>query len=75
MSTDYELVCHKDNEKVSVCSDGLSGPVLCCDRSLSAFCITHRNCSLNIISEHDDDCDHYFEWSADNWKEHLKYTD
>ena len=73
MSVDYELVCHKHKERVSICSDGLSGPLLQCDRSLSAFSITHRKCDLNIIHEDNDSCDEYLEWNLKNWEERINY--
>ena len=62
MSVDYELVCHRHKEKVSICSDGFSGPLLQCDKSLSKFCITHRNCDIRIISEDNESCDFYKTW-------------
>ena len=73
MSTDYELVCNKHKEKVDICSDGMSGPQMGCDRSLAAFSITHSRCSLNITCEHDDSCDNYDEWTLGNWAEKLNY--
>jgi len=74
MSTDYELVCNKHKERVDICTDGMSGPMTNCDRAMPAFCITHSNCSLNIVSEHDDSCDDYEEWALGNWKEKLNYN-
>jgi len=54
MSVDYCLYCKKHNESVSVCSDGLSGPLLQCDKSLAMFVITHSLCELTVF---DDDSD------------------
>lgn len=73
MSVDYELVCHTHKDKVMVCSDGFSGPLTQCDRSMAAFIITHRDCILNVIDEHDESCDDYNEWHKNNWKHLLSY--
>lgn len=73
MSVDYSLVCHKHKEQVDVCSDGLSGPLLQCDRSLAAFCITHRNCELNIVAEYEDAFEQYKTWNKATWKILLDY--
>ena len=42
MSVDYDLVCHECKERVALCSDGFSGPLTQCNRSMAAFAITHR---------------------------------
>jgi len=73
MSVDYDLVCHKHKEKVDLCSDGFSGPLTQCDKSMAAFAITHCACDLNIIDEHNEDCDEYDEWHIKNWEEKLNY--
>jgi hypothetical protein len=73
MSVDYFLVCHKHKEKVYTCSDGLSGPLLQCDRSLASFCITHRDCNLRIVDEDVDRVCKYEEWDGTNWKSLLTY--
>ena len=73
MSVEYYLVCHKHKEKVWACSDGFSGPLLQCDRSLAAFVITHRNCNIAIIDEHNEECDNYTEWHNGDWNELLNY--
>jgi len=74
MSVDYTLVCHDHHEKVSICSDGLSGPMLQCDRSLAAFVITHRKCSLSVADEDNDwIVEAYLEWDATNWDAQLRY--
>ena len=73
MSVDYDLVCHTHKERVSLCSDGVSGPLTQCNRSMAAFSITHRKCNLNIIDEHCEGYDNYSEWDLDNWEEKLHY--
>ena len=73
MSVDYDLACHKHKELVALCSDGYSGPMTQCDWSLAGFSITHRKCDLNIIDEHNEDCDDYKRWYNANWKELLSY--
>jgi len=73
MSVDYDIACHVHKERVSICSDGMSGPLLQCDRSLAAFIVTHRNCILGIIDEHDESCGDYKEWGKRNWEKFLKY--
>lgn len=73
MSVDYELVCHKHRERVSLCTDGMSGPMLHCDKSLAAFSITHRGCCLSVIDEHDNSLDEYLEWDAGDCMERLDY--
>jgi len=73
MSVDYDLVCHECKERVALCSDGFSGPLTQCDRSMAAFAITHRQCSLDIIDENCDDFDDYKDWDITNWKELLSY--
>jgi len=74
MSVEYYLICHKHKEIVHVCSDGLSGPQLQCDKSLAAFSIQHNKCQINIIDENDESCDTYKEWHKNNWKELLTYA-
>jgi hypothetical protein len=73
MSVDYDLVCHSHSEKVSICCDGMSGPMINGCKSVAAFCITHRDCDLNIIDEHNEDCDDYSVWYDENWKVRLSY--
>jgi len=73
MSVDYDLVCHNHKEKVDLCSDGFSGPLTQCDRSMAAFSITHRHCNLNIIDEHNENFDDYIEWNKGNWEDKLIY--
>lgn len=73
MSVDYDLVCHKHKQRVSLCSDGLSGVQPQCDKATAAFSITHRECDLNVIDEHNENCDDYREWRQDNWKGFLNY--
>jgi len=73
MSTDYDIACHEHKEKVSICSDGFSGPLMQSDKATAAFCITHRDCNLRMISEHDDSCDDYKEWMLSTWSEDLNY--
>lgn len=75
MSVDYDLVCHVHQEKVSICSDGMSGPLLQCDRSLAAFAITHRDCDLNVIDEHNRGCGNYKEWDESNYKSLMRYSE
>jgi len=66
MSTDYSLYCKAHNESVSVCSDGLSGPMLQCDKSLAMFVITHRNCELTVFDEGSDLGESSLEWGKSN---------
>ena len=73
MSVDYDIVCHAHKERVPICSDGFSGPLLQCDKSLAAFTICHRLCSLDVISENIDDFDDYSEWHISNWKDKFHY--
>jgi hypothetical protein len=74
MSVDYDLVCHKHKECVSLCSDGMSGPLTNCDKSMAAFAITHRDCDLKVLDEHQMElCEDYEEWGLNNWKDNLKY--
>ena len=79
MSTDYDIICKEHKELVSCCSDGFSGPLLQCDKSLAAFSITHRDCALNIIDEHmsgalrDAGQFKYLEWHKGNWESLLCY--
>ena len=73
MSVEYYIFCEKHNQHVWTCSDGLSGPLLQCDRSLAAFIITHRNCKLSVFDEHDETHEGSFEWSKVNWKYMLNY--
>lgn len=73
MSVDYKLVCHKHKESVSICSDGFSGPLLQCDRSLAYFCITHRMCDLMIAEEQSHAYDEYAEWEWPDCKDALTY--
>ena len=73
MSVDYDICCHAHKERVSICSDGVSGPLLQCDRSLAAFIITHRACDLCVIDEHNESHDDYKEWGLRNWEELLRY--
>jgi len=73
MSVDYALVCGDHKEKARICSDGVSGPLLQCDRSLAAFVITHRKCSLLVFDEVDTMADDFFEWDMSNWSDKLRY--
>lgn len=76
MSTDYELVCKKHKHRCDISTDGMSGPMFNCDKALPFFTITHRDCKLIIMSEHQLDDDYYdtfTEWTADNRKELLDY--
>ena len=73
MSVDYDLVCRKHKEKVGLCSDGLSGPITQCDRSMAAFSITHRGCELSIVTEQDDSVDKFDDWLLCNWEDKLNY--
>ena len=73
MSVDYDLACHKCKERVSICSDGFSGPLMQSDKSLAAFTIHHRNCALSVISESVEDFDDYRWWDLANWKDTFSY--
>lgn len=76
MSTDYELVCKKHKHRCDISTDGMSGPMLNCGKSLAFFVVTHCNCDLVIMSEHQLDDDYYdtfVEWNKDNCKELLDY--
>ena len=75
MSTDYSIVCHKHRDQMLICSDGFSGPMtqLSGARTLAAFIITHRNCSLSVIDEHNDKCDKYTDWCEGDWCDLLDY--
>jgi len=80
MSVDYDLVCKNHQELVSICSDGFSGPLSQCNRSLAAFVITHRNCILSVADENDpippqddDEDETYKEWNLENWEKLLRY--
>ncbi len=74
MSVDYDLVCHKHRDRVSICSDGCSGPLLQCDKSLAAFVITHEKCVLAVLNEHNEDFHDYREFDSQNWKDCLDYS-
>jgi hypothetical protein len=52
VSVEYYLLCEKHKQYVHACSDGFSGPLLQCDKSLAYFVITHRGCAITIINEH-----------------------
>lgn len=71
MSVDYKLVCHTHKESVDICTDGLGGPKLFCDKSLAYFCIAHRACSLMIAEEQSYAYDEYEEWDEGNREEFL----
>ena len=75
MSVEYYLVCHKHKDKFWTCSDGMSGPVNQLDSSkkLASFLITHRNCDLNIIDEHDESCDDYRDADEMKWDDLIRY--
>jgi len=73
MSLDYYLVCHVHKEKVSICCDGLSGPMINGCKSVAAFCIAHCNCGLNIVDEHNEVSEEYPEWHDENWKDMIGY--
>ena len=73
MSVDYDLVCHKHKEKTLLCSVGFSGPQSQCGKGMAAFTITHRNCNLSVIDEHNDDCDEYIEWEDDNYRDLVDF--
>jgi hypothetical protein len=73
MSVEYYIFCETHNQSVSICSDGLSGPLLQCDRSLAAFVITHRNCKLTILDEHNEEHEDRLEWDKTNWKQLINY--
>ena len=73
MSVDYDLVCHNHKHKVMICSDGFSGPLAQGNKSMAAFAITHRDCHIAIIDEHNEDCDSYKEWDLGNYKELMNY--
>ena len=73
MSVDYDLFCKKHNERVGICSDGLSGPLLQCDRSLAAFIITHATCKLVVLEEGSDRHEDATEWDESNWEKLLRY--
>ena len=65
MSVDYTLVCERHRVAVDICTDGLSGPMLNCDKRLATFCVTHRNCDLRISDEHDVKTEDYVEFSKE----------
>ena len=73
MSVEYDLFCKKHNERVWTCSDGFSGPLLQCDRSLAAFVITHRHCELTVLDEHNDDHLDAKEWDLSNYMDLFNY--
>lgn len=77
MSIEYYLICKKHKELVWCCSDGFSGPVLQCDRTLAAFVITHRNCSISIIDEYEkeemEETGKYRCCHDENWQDILSY--
>jgi len=73
MSVEYYLACHDHKDKVWTCSDGISGPMNQCDWSLAGFVVTHRNCQLSVIDEHNEDCDDYTKWDEEDWQSLLTY--
>jgi hypothetical protein len=73
MSVEYYLVCKKHSERAWVCSDGMSGPQSQNEKPASAFIITHRNCCLTVIDEHDELHDHFTEWNAEDWEDRFRY--
>ncbi len=73
MSTDYSLTCHSHRERVDLCSDGMSGPLLQADKTLAFFAITHQECSLAAVWEHDDAVNEYLEWSPETREELFTY--
>lgn len=72
MSVEYYLVCDRHRGFVHTCSDGLSGPLLQCDKSLAAFVISHRCCGLRVAQE-DAEPKNYTEWTAENWQDLMSY--
>jgi len=76
MSTEYYLACDQHRELVWACSDGLSGPLLQCDRTFAAFVVTHMKCALNVVSEHEVDAppfDDYRQCHDETWEAILDY--
>ena len=77
MSTDYELVCKKHKHRCDISTDGMSGPMLNCDKALPFFVVTHSNCELTVMNEHQldhEEYDDYVEWFASNRNELLDYN-
>lgn len=84
MSTEFYVVCEKHKHISWACSDGFSGPMLQCGWYMAGFLISHRNCSLSVIDEHELDNildnsgaeeieEIYLEWNKENWKQIMTY--
>jgi hypothetical protein len=75
MSVEYYLKCDKHKEYCHCSSDGLSGPLNQVDRSFPHFVISHRNCDLRVIDEHQVDDDNFDSLEIDitNYEEFFSY--